>query len=42
MCDECENNPEKTLNKTVRSILSYMCIIDERLNRQGDNIENMR
>ena len=41
ICDECENQPDAALHKTIKKILSYMCIMDERLNRQSKNIVNI-
>lgn len=41
LCDECLKDPVNTLNETLKKILSYMCIIDERLNRQDRNLEQI-
>lgn len=41
LCDECLKDPVMTLNVTMKKILSYMCIIDERLNRQDKKLENI-
>lgn len=41
ICDECENQPDASLTKTIKSILSYLCIMDERLNRQGESINSI-
>lgn len=41
ICDECENKPDASLGKTLKMVLSYLCIMDERLNRQGENLLNL-
>lgn len=41
ICDECENHPDTALNKTLKMVLSYLCIMDERLNRQGESLANI-
>lgn len=33
-CDECRDNPYKMINITLEKVLSFMCIFNERLNRQ--------
>lgn len=40
-CEECDTNPEMALHNTIKSLLSYICIIDERLNRQGQLMHQM-
>lgn len=41
ICDECENHPDAALTKTMKHVLSYLCIQDERINRQGKDITNI-
>lgn len=40
-CDECQDEPNKQVNETLKKILSFMCIFDERLNRQETNSETI-
>lgn len=41
LCDSCLKDPLATLSDSVKKILSFMNIIDERLNRNDRNIENL-
>lgn len=40
-CDECSNNPNKVISATLDKILSFMSILNERLNRQETNCDTM-
>lgn len=40
-CDECLENPYRMINVTMNKILSFMCIFNERLNRQETNCESI-
>ncbi len=40
-CDECRDNPYRMINKALDKILSFMCIFNERLNRQEQNSESV-
>lgn len=40
-CDECTDDPAKMMNETLNKILSFMCIFNERLNRQEINCDQI-
>lgn len=40
-CEECRDNPYRMINKTLEKILSFMCILNERMNRQETNSDAM-
>lgn len=40
-CDECSDNPESVMAKTVKNIFSFLCIFEERLMRQEKSNEHM-
>lgn len=40
-CDECLDEPNRQINETLKKVLSFMCIFDERLNRQEINNETL-
>lgn len=40
-CDDCLDDPNKQINETLSKLLSFMCIVDERLNRQETNSERL-
>lgn len=38
-CDDCQDNPYRAINATLKKVLSFMCIFNERLNRQENNCD---
>lgn len=42
ICDDCTDHPDNMMNGIVKKLFSYLCIIDERLNRQGDSLTNIK
>lgn len=40
-CDECRYDPAGMIGDSLQKILSFMCILDERLNRQEANSDKM-
>lgn len=40
-CDDCRFDPEGMIGDSLQKILSFMCILDERLNRQEANSDKM-
>lgn len=40
-CDDCSENPYRMINIALNKILSFMCIFNERLNRQETNCESI-
>lgn len=40
-CDECRYDPAGMIGDALQKILSFMCILDERLNRQEANSDKM-
>lgn len=40
-CDLCQSNPIKMMNESVKKLLSFMCIFNERINRQEIYSESM-
>lgn len=41
VCDQCQNGPLQSMNLTLKKLMSFMCIFNERLNRQEINSETM-
>ncbi|KAJ6642828.1 hypothetical protein Bhyg_07782, partial [Pseudolycoriella hygida] len=42
ICDDCTEHPDNMMNGMIKKLLSYLCIIDERLNRHGDGLMSMK
>lgn len=40
-CDTCQKNPIRMMNRSVKKLLSFMCIFNERINRQEINSETI-
>lgn len=40
-CEECRDNPYRMINIALDKILSFMCILNERMNRQETNCDSI-